>query len=150
MLNSLGSYNVMALGSLDTFGWSLLLFLGLLFGIPYARYIKRIRAIPGWPTKLATIVGASAERGSPFGYGYGLSYCVVLYEFEVVGNVYKGGFVLMAGDDLIASTVAQNLLNSTVQVTYNPKRPNDSLPVETKILGRKVLQRQSWLNPNIW
>jgi hypothetical protein len=142
--------NGLLLATLDTFGWFVIFFVGLLFGIPYTRYFLRVKSIPTWPTTAATVTLAAAGHDSVFSFGYGLHYCSVCYGLQVDSTVCKGGFYLMAGDEAIASSVATQLMNTKIQVRYNPKRPTDSLPVEKEILGRKVFQQQSWLNPNAW
>jgi hypothetical protein len=145
--------NEMLLARLDTFGWFVVFFVGLLFGIPYTRYFLRVKSIPTWPTTMATVTQASAVQGAPTGYALGASllhHCSVYYEFQASGVTYRGWFALMTGDEVIASRVAQELMHTKIPIRYSPMHPADSLPVEKQVLGRKVFLRQSWLNPDVW
>src|SRR6266478_2346401 len=97
---------VIVLAAIDAFGWGGLIFVGLLFGIPYSRYFLRAKAIPKWPTATATVAQASEVQGTPLGYGVVpnlLHHCSVIYEYEVNEVMYRGSFALMAGDEQDAS-----------------------------------------------
>jgi hypothetical protein len=125
----------------------------LIIGVPYLRFSLRLQSIPGWPTARALITVAESYRGSPVGsqkYSSGLHYCKACYAFSVNGSSYEGWFALMIGDEGFADDTAQKLRGQDIAVRYNPKRPKDSVLVDDKILGRKVVQGQSWLNPNVW
>ena len=136
---------------MDTFGWCVILLVALLFGIPYSRYFLRVRAIPTWPIVAGVVTEAGARQGSPLGYAaLLLHHCTVIYEYQVSGTTHKGWFALMAGNERIASSMANQIEHTEIQVRYNPKRPADSLPVDKELLGTKVFQKQSWLNPNVW
>ena len=50
--------------STDPLGRGILIFLALLIGIPYTRFILRI-AIPRWPKTQATVTEVSVGRGLP-------------------------------------------------------------------------------------
>jgi hypothetical protein len=142
-----------SLAVIDTFGWGAIGFIALIFGIPYTRYFLRMRAIPSWPTAEATVIAASARSGSPVGYGRGsalLNHCSVDYEYQVDGVSRKGWFALMAGNEEIAGAVAQQILQMKILVRFNPKHPADSIPVAEEILERRIVLKQSWLNPNVW
>lgn len=140
------------LTSLDAFGVGVLIFVGLLFGIPYTRFILRKAEIPKWPSARATVVGASVGRGLPgTGYGYLLVlHTAISYEFEVEGLRYEGWFALGTGSPEDGADIAKKAQGMSLEVRYNPKKPKDSLPLETKILGRPVLLGESWLNPRVW
>jgi hypothetical protein len=138
---------------LDLLGWLLLAIFGLLFGIPYARFFLRAKAIPTWPTVLARVTQASACQGSPTApsrFSGLLFHCAVWYEFEASGLRHKGRFALMTGDEMIAMKTAELILHREVPIRYNPRNPSDSVTAEKEILGRKVFQKQSWLNPRAW
>jgi len=146
-----------SLAALDAFGWGVVVFIALIFVIPYSRYFLRMRAIPTWPTVEATVVAASARRGSPTvpdwvsGWNAALlNYCLVSYEYQVDGVLCKGWFGLMAGKEAIAAAVGQQVLQTKILVRFNPKHPADSVPVAEEILERRVVVRQNWLNPNVW
>jgi hypothetical protein len=139
--------------TIDAFGWGVIVFIALIFGIPYSRYFLRTRAVASWPTAEATVVAASARRGSPVGREWGsalLNHCSVDYEYQVDGVSRRGWFALMAGNEAMATTVAQQILNTKILIRFNPKHPPDSIPVAEEILERKVVLKQSWLNPNVW
>lgn len=143
----------MSLAAIDALGWGIIVFIALIFGIPYSRYFLRTRAITSWPTAEATVVAAAACRGSPVGREWGsalLNHCSVDYEYQVHGVSRRGWFALMAGNEAIATTVAQQILNKKILIRFNPKHPTDSIPVAEEILERKVVGKQSWLNPNVW
>jgi uncharacterized protein DUF3592 len=146
-----------SLAVLDAFGWGVVVFIALIFGIPYSRYFLRMRAIPTWPTVEGTVVAASVSRGTPTVPGWVSSwrsvlvnYCRVDYEYEAHGASRRGWFGLMAGSEMIATSVAQQVLQTKILVRFNPKHPADSVPVAEEILERRVVVRQSWLNPNVW
>jgi hypothetical protein len=154
MLNLSGETS---LAALDAFGWGVVVFIALIFGIPYSRYFLRMRAIPTWPTAEATVVAASARRGSPTVPGWVpvwtaglLNCCQADYEYQVDGVLRKGSFALMAGNEEIAATVAQRVLQMKILIRFNPKHPADSIPVAEEIIERTVVVKQSWLNPNVW
>jgi len=146
--------NLPPLAMIDAFGWFVIVFVTTLFGIPYSRYFLRMRALPMWPTATGIVTQAAARRGSPVGYGVAgaalLYHCSVSYEYQVSGSTYKGWFALMAGDERTAFSVSEQMVHMKIPIRYNPKRPADSLPTEREVLGRKVFQKQSWLNPNVW
>ena|SRR2546423_1367280 len=141
----------MYFASLDALGWGILIFVGLLFGIPYTRFILRIRAISKWPLAEARISETGVARGLPGGYGYFLAYrCAITYRYEVEGQGYTGQFGLRAGNPEAASDLATRTLGTAVEIRYNPRHPKDSVPVNKEILGRPVLLRYTWLNPRVW
>lgn len=142
----------MLLASLDALGVGMLIFLGLLFGIPYTRFIFRKIEIPKWPTTRANVTGASIRRGLPgTGGGYLLFlHTAISYEFELQGSRYEGWFALGAGSPEDGADLARKAQGMTLEIRYNPRKPKDSLPLEKKILGRPVLLTESWLNPRVW
>jgi len=139
---------------IDAFGRTGIAFVALLFGIPYSRYFLRMRAIPRWPTATGLVTEASARQGSPVGSRIAdaalLHYCSINYEYQVAGTTYKGWFALMTGDERTAFSVSEQMVHMKIPIRYNPKHPPDSLPTEKEVLGRKVFQKQSWLNPAVW
>ena len=136
----------------DALGVGILIFLGLLFGIPYTRFILRKIEIPKWPTTHANVTGASVGRGLP---GTGGGYLLILhvsinYEFEVQGLQCKGWFALGAGSREDGADMARQVQGMSLEIRYNPKKPKDSIPLEKEILGRPILLKESWLNPRVW
>jgi len=140
--------------TIDTLGWGFLASLVLLFGVPYSRYFLRRRAIPTWPVTEAIVIASSAGRGAPFTPKVGLyflaNYSSADYEYVVDGTLQKGSFALMTGNEMIAVTVAQQVLHMKILVRFDPKHPADSMPVPERVLGRKVFTQDSWLNPRVW
>jgi hypothetical protein len=143
----------MPLVTIDAFGWGVIALFALIFGVPYSRYFLRRLAIPTWPVTEATVVAASARRGSPIASGMGsplLNYCSADYEYQVDGVLQKGSLALMAGNETIATTIAQQIVQMKILVRFNPKHPVDSIPVPEEILERRVVLKDSWLNPRVW
>lgn len=140
-----------SLASLDALGWGISVFVGLLFGIPYTRFILRKIAIPRWPTARAAVTEVSVGRGLPgTGGGYLLYHCRINYKFDVSGLTYTGWFALGAGGAEDGAEMGGQIQGKTIDVRYNPSKPKDSVPLEKKILGRPVLLGESWLNPRVW
>jgi hypothetical protein len=138
------------LASIDALGLGMFVFVALLFGIPYTRFFLRKRAIPSWPTAQATITEAFVRRGLPGTYDVLIYYCDTYYIYEVRGTTYRSRAILGTGNRDLAAAVAQQVLQMRIPIRYNPKRPKDSLPLQEKIAGGQVIQRQNWWNPNVW
>ena len=141
-----------SLASPDALGWGILIFVGLLFGVPYTRFILRKIAIPRWPIARAAVTEVSVGRGLPGTGGGYLSFfnCRLNYKFDANGSTYTGWFALGAGSPEDAFQVARQTQNMTLEVRYNPREPKDSVPLEKEILERPVLLGESWLNPRVW
>jgi hypothetical protein len=146
---------------LDAFGWGVVLFLLLFFGIPYTRQFFRRAAMPGWPIVSARVEKTAIAPGPPreipwvptfvpstalFPY-----HCRANYAFLAGGRLYEGKFALLASNVAEAQGLADSLRDQTILVKYNPRRPKDSIVEEPKLFGKKVFQ-DGWnpINPKVW
>ena len=147
---------------IDSFGWGVILFLMLLFGIPYMRYFLRMAHIPNWPivsarvTKAAVISGLPPAAVPPIALagrsaGQVVPYhCRASYAFPVDGTLFEGWFAIPALDRASAEAFAESISGQTVLVKYDPRKPKDSIVEGKQSLGRKVIQDTSIWNPKLW
>lgn len=151
-----------ALWRIDRFGWGVIVFCALLFGIPYARYflraaavqrwqrvsarVTKVVALPGLPPEIVprlTLMRGRVRRIAPY-------HCRATYVFLANGALVEGWFALPATDRPAADAAAESLNGQTVMVRYNPRNPKDSAVEDMTVLGKKVLQDTSALNPKLW
>lgn len=147
---------------LDAFGWGVIFFLLLLFGVPYTRYFLCAADIPDWPivparvTKVAVITGVPQEFVPRIAFAAGRIpqlipyHCRASYAFLVDGALYEGWFAWLAQDQVSAESFAEALKGQTVLVKYDPPKPADSVVEGKEVLGRKVIQDTNVLNPKVW
>jgi hypothetical protein len=146
---------------LDAFGWGVVLFLLLFFGIGYTRGFFRRADIPNWPIVSARVEKTTIAPGPPRELLVILSivppkilvpyHCRANYVFLVDGTLYAGTFALLAKNVGQAQGLADSLRDRSILVKYNPRRPKDSIIEEPELLGTKVFQ-EGWspINPKIW
>jgi len=151
-----------ALFGIDAFGWGVIFFLLLLFGVPYTRYFLRAADIPDWPivsarvTKAAVITGVPPEFVPRIAFATGRVpqlipyHCRASYSFLVDGALYEGWFAWLAKDQAGAESFAEAVKGQTVLVKYDPRKPADSVVEGKEVLGRKVIQDSNILNPKVW
>ena len=150
---------------IDAFGWGVILFLLLLFGIPYTRYFLRRADIPEWPIISARVEKTEVLSGPPREvYPVPVPmpipvtvtqlipyHCRARYVFLAGGSLYEGSFVLLAKNAAEAHALAGALQDQTILVKYNPRHPKDSKVEGEKILDKKVLQEgDNPVNPRVW
>jgi|ERR1700722_3737751 len=142
--------------------WWGILFLVLLFGVPYGRYFLRAKHIPDWPIvsaavrKTEVLPGLPPEYAPPMAMAVGRvpqlvpCHCRALYVFLVNGALYEGWFALVAKTQAEASGFAEALKGQSIFVKYDPRKPTDSVVEGQKVLERKIIQDTSLLNPKVW
>ena len=150
---------------IDAFGWGVILFLLLLFGIPYARYFLRRANIAEWPIISARVEKTEVLTGPPrevYPVPVPMPFpvtatqlipyhCRAHYVFLADGSLYEGSFVLLAKTAAEAQALAGALQDQTILIKYNPRRPKDSVVEEEKIVDKKALQEgDNLLNPRVW
>jgi hypothetical protein len=148
---------------IDAFGWGVILFVLLLFGIPYSRYFLRAADLKDWPIVTATVRNVEIISGFPRELVPPIAaavaniptlipyHCRTLYVFLVDGTLYQGSFELCALNLAEAERLAEALKGQPVLVKYNPHRPADSELEEKDLLGKKVVQEDNQpLNPKVW
>ncbi|MCI0348888.1 MAG: DUF3592 domain-containing protein [Acidobacteriales bacterium] len=107
------------------------------------RFIKKRRS-KSWPVTTARIETFEARRDHvPRSFAVRIL-CQVGYSFTVDGSYYSGNFALHAAteavvvDDQAAEDLGRVLIGRTLEVRYDPKRPDDSIPAEKEFEGRKI------------
>jgi hypothetical protein len=146
---------------LDAFGWGVVLFLLVLFGIPYTRAYFRRAGIPKWPIVSARIIKTTIAPGPPREILAAPAsapitelipyHCRANYVFLADGKPCEGTFALLAKDAEQAQGMADSLRARSILVRCNPRRPQDSVLEEREFLGTKVFQ-EGWhpINPKVW
>jgi hypothetical protein len=150
---------------IDAFGWGVILFLLVLFGVPYTRYFLRRADIPEWPITSARVEKTESQSGPPREvYPVRVPmplpitatqlvpyHCRFRYVFLADGSLYEGSFVLLAQNAAEAYALAGALQDQTILVKYNPRHPKDSVVADERILSKRVLQEgENVMNPRVW
>jgi hypothetical protein len=142
--------------------WWVILFLLLLFGVPYGRYFLRVKNIPDWPIVSATVRKTEVLPGLPREYVPSMAitvaripqlvpyHCRALYVFLVDGALYEGWFALVAKSQTEAVGFAETLKGQSILIRYDPRKPADSTVEGQKVLERKIYQDTNLLNPKVW
>jgi hypothetical protein len=139
---------------MDAFGWGVVGFLTVLIGVPYARFFLRRAKIPTWPVASATVETVEITKKLPnlaAGYSWKLNtwFCRAGYVFPAGGANHASWFAIPAKNQQEAKEFTEALKGQPVLVRYNPLKPNDCTLEDQRVLGRKIIQDTSILNPKL-
>jgi len=113
------------------FTLSILLVLGLLLSVKqWPEWIRRMRSA-GWPTVAATIesgeVSTFRSRGRYLDRGIETATVSLGYSYQLDGNYFSGYHVETFNDEQKAWSYLDALKGKTVQISYNPRKPEISV-----------------------
>ena len=110
--------------------------------VPQTQYLLRQMQSAKWPTATAAIqedfVGSLPDGGHAASFKY---------QFAVKENLYRGQFLVIAGEDR-ATRLLKELDGQTIQVRYDPRRPEISFLIncyDSSLGGAQRSTLRTWI-----
>src|SRR5262245_47147588 len=91
-----------------------------------------------WPVTIGTIETFEVRRVRRARL-MTLHYCQLGHSYQVNGSYQASTLALPAADAEAAEELGKQLKSRTLEVRYNPNQPDDSLPAQSELDGRKIV-----------